>query len=763
MINIKNKFLLTSGLVGLATLSSSALSSWSQDALNRQYALQKHTPLAQGNVIGTHNSYSSNAYNMKLYENQNISITEQLNEGARFLELDLWRTTSLEYVSTILCHNGGRCGMSLTTDYMYTDTALREIADWAKNNRDQVVIIKLEDQMDDDSYHYFAEAIQRTIGDIVYRPERASDSEGRISFPPDLSAADMLAKGKQIIFQGYSGASGNAIGRGWVFGTANPEKDGGDTADNRTSLLNCSDHAESRYALFYDSAAEGDFTSDKYVPTDMIKPLMVCGGTVFGFDWLKNNDPRTAEAVWSWAVNEPNNSGNEDCALSTYGRFNDAQCNTVLPFACSDAAGSWKITQSSGTWSVGEATCQTEFGSAFHFDVPRTAKQNKVAEVAKVAANKSSYWLNYSDIETEGYWLTGADKNYLSNETAQTGLKVASWNQYNWIYSDAGTGGDNNISIWRVKDLPTGWYSLGDTAGLATDGRYAYTYSRLPGSSLVAFDDGSGMLAKPLGYDWRWNDWKTGGDTDVTLWSPIAPAGYTCLGDIAIPVDSRAQPSTDLLRCVRDDLLLTGSSLWEWSDSGSGGEYDATIYLTTSQVGIDVNKALSPNNFDVNSTNSSRVLDRTKVNWMGGPKAVIDKVQHIIVPPVYKELKVMGVCMDTSSSAANGNNVFVHTCWNPATWQKWIYEETTGYIRNKANPHMCLDSTNGNSAGTSVKMYGCVDHINLKWDFVGDSIRPRKNHNLALDVKNGTPNNGQDLWLWDATGNTAQVFSWGAI
>ena len=63
-----------------------------------------------------------------------------------------------------------------------------------------LVIIKLEDQMDDDSYHYFAEAIQRTIGDLVYRPERASNSEGQVSFPADLSAADMLAKGKQFIF-----------------------------------------------------------------------------------------------------------------------------------------------------------------------------------------------------------------------------------------------------------------------------------------------------------------------------------------------------------------------------------------------------------------------------------------------------------------------------------------------------------------------------------------------------------------------------------
>jgi hypothetical protein len=76
---------------------------------------------------------------------------------------------------------------------------------------------------------------------------------------------------------------------------------------------------------------------------------------------------------------------------------------------------------------------------------------------------------------------------------------------------------------------------------------------------------------------------------------------------------------------------------------------------------------------------------------------------------------------------------------------------------------MCLDSTNGNSTGTSVKMYACVDHINLKWDFIGDSIRPRKNHNLELDVKNGTPFDGQDLWLWDVHGGAAQIFSWGGL
>lgn len=617
-MNKKNTAFLAAIACGLSIGASSGHAGWAQDALNKQYGLQKHEPIIHSNIIGTHNSYSSNAYNMRLYENQNLSITAQLNEGARFLELDLWRNTYLEYVSTILCHNGGRCGIT-TEDFIYTDTALREISDWAKNNRDQIVVIKLEDQMDDTSYHYFVEAIQRTMGELVYRPVRANDGQDRVMFPTDLSAADVLAAGKQIIFQGYAGASGNSIGRGWVFGTANSERDGGSVIDNRSALLNCSDHSESRYALFYDSAAEDDFSSDKFVPTDMIQPLMRCGGSVFGFDWLQANDSRTQAAIWSWGQGEPNNVGNEDCAVSTDGRFNDAQCLLSFAYACSDGS-QWKISQAEGQWSQGPAVCESEFGVEFKFSSPKTAKQNQELEIVKADVGKTSYWINYSDLAQEGIWLTEADKAYVQAEVGA--LSVQSWNQYAWVYSDAGTGGDNNVSIWRANNLPANWFRLGDTVGLATSGRKASYYSRKPGSSIIALDDGSGALAAPLGYHWRWNDWKTGGDTDVTLWSPIAPAGYTCLGDIAIPIDSRAQPSRDLLRCVRNDLLLDGSSLWEWSDAGSGGAYDATIYLTTSKVGSSVNQAVTPNTFDVNYTNSNKVLNREKINWLNGPRVL---------------------------------------------------------------------------------------------------------------------------------------------
>ena len=754
------KTYLRTSLIGLSVVlgSQGAAAGWAQDALIKQYNLQKHTPLIHSNIIGTHNSYSSNAYNMRLYENQNISITDQLNEGARFLELDLWRNTSLEYVSTILCHNGGRCGIT-TEDFIYTDTALREIANWAKNNRDQVVVIKLEDQMDDASYHYFVEAVQRTMGDIVYRPERGADGDGRISFPQDLSAADMLAKGKQIIFQGYSGASGNAIGRGWIFGTANSERDGGDVVDNRSALLNCSDHSSSRYALFYDSAAEDDFMSDKFVPVDMIQPLMECGGTVFGFDWLAQDDSRTHAAIWSWAPNEPNNARDENCAVSDNGRFNDVQCSQSYVYLCRNSD-QWKLSTGHGEWQQGTNICRTEFGEAFAFDVPRTAKENKAVRELMSAKGIAQVWLNYSDQQQEGIWLTGEDQTVAVANNLQASLKVASWNKYQWIYDDAGTGGDNNIVIWRSHDLPAGWYPLGDTVGLATSGSKASYYGRKPGSSIVAFDDGSGTLAKPLSYEWRWNDWKTGGDHDVTFWSPVAPQGYTCLGDIAIASQSRSQPSTDMIRCVRNELLSDGTSLWEWSDSGSGGAYDATIYLTTTKVGAEVNLGLSANTFDVNVTNSAKVLDLRKVDWIAGPQVVIDEALQPLMPPEYRELKVMNMCVENGASGDNGRDIFVWGCHGGA-WQKWVYEMTTGFIRNQHNWNMCLDSRGQTEAQGVVGQWQCEDHINLKWDWQGQTLRPRVAPGLALDLKWGDASNGQVLWLWPADGGQAQTFSWG--
>jgi Ricin-type beta-trefoil lectin domain/Vacuolar protein sorting-associated protein 62/Phosphatidylinositol-specific phospholipase C, X domain len=313
-------------------------------------------------------------------------------------------------------------------------------------------------------------------------------------------------------------------------------------------------------------------------------------------------------------------------------------------------------------------------------------------------------------------------------------------NDVHRVWSDSGSGSDNDGSIWRLNALP-GFYPLGDIP----IGGYSFDWN----VERILVKDGQPGVTRPLGYNWIWNDNDSGADSDASIWRPIAPAGFVCLGDVTT-LNHGLAPSTDLIRCVHESYVEQSPNFnWKWNDSGSGGKYDVSLWDGHNGNGSTLNAG----SLRANRSHSKPAAETFKL--------ITRHKTEQVSAPAYRELNVMGVCMDTSSSAANGNNVFVHSCWNPATWQKWIYEESTGYIRNKSNPHMCLDSTNGNSAGTSVKMWACEDHINLKWDFVSNSIRPRKNHSLALDVKNGTPNNGQDLWLWDATGNAAQIFSWG--
>ncbi|WDE14212.1 phosphatidylinositol-specific phospholipase C domain-containing protein [Thalassomonas haliotis] len=590
---------------------------WSSQALTHQYRLQQHEPIVAGVIAGTHNSYSSNAYHLKLAENQNLSITEQLNAGARILELDLWRTRAVEYGAVYLCHSKVTCGSVINGgDYIYLDTALKEISSWTRENPDQILIIKLENQMDDDDYHLFSESVQRQIGDIIYRPPEAASHRQCQNFPVALTPAQMLAQGKQVIFYGASAC--NSKSYNWVFKGTNPEKSADRVKDNRSALLGCSDHSAGRFALFYDQAEE-DYGTDHYIPTDMIAGLSACGGSAFGFDWLTADDNRMKAALWSWAQDQPDNqpsdagSGNATCAVSSNSRFYDEDCSLSFAYACSNKQAQWQITRGKGSWQNGEAVCRAEYGANFHFDVPRTAGQNKQAEAARHFEGQD-YWLNYAYSANEKLWLSGEDKSTVKPDKSRL-LKVKRWTDNQFVYSDYKTGTGNNISLWRSNNLPENWYRLGDIPGLATDGPWASSYSRSPGSSIVVFDDGSGKLAPPVSYAWRWNDWKTGGAYDITFWQPIPPAGYTCLGDIAIRSHSRAQPGKDHMRCVRNDLLLEGQAHWYWSDSGSGGEYDVTVYISSTKVGDDLPGGL-PANVWKSQDSGHKVLNFNKVNLL---------------------------------------------------------------------------------------------------------------------------------------------------
>lgn len=754
---------ITLALALSCAFSAPAMANWSADALNHQYRLQKHEPIVHGLIVGTHNSYSSKDYNLKIATNQHETITEQLNAGSRILEFDMYRTRDVEYGGIYLCHNEYRCVRSqvMLGDYVYLDTMLREIATWTKANPDQIIIIKIENgNMKDEDFGVLEEGLSLQLGDIVYRPERNGVNDGCKSFPSTLTPAQMLEKGKQVLFFGFTGcdAKKGAIGvtNKWIFSNTNNETDKADVM--ASAAQSCERHGDDKFSLYYEGREDifgtGQPTSGK-ISESLITDLPKCGGTAFAFDWLIEDDNRMKTAVWSWGENQPDGIGptstnNVSCAVSHQDRFYDDDCGLQFAFACENDLNQWKITTTTGSWDKGEASCQSEFGNAYHFSVPATSKQNQAVKSANT--NASNYWMNYHKGKGS-QWLSGKDIAYQTTQTDKSDrLKVAVATDYTFVYSDTGTGGGLNMGIYRAKLPGDGWYLLGDTPAFAADGFFASGYSRTPGRSLIVFDDGSDKLADPIRYDWKWNDWKTDGDQDVTFWHPVGPTGYTCLGDAVRLSHDRSQPVLPI-KCVRDDLLMDGEAHYYWNDNGTGGEYDGLAYLTIAANNLNVNQAAAASTTRLSGGTSHKVLDFNKVNVVNGAKSIVDKA--------FTEIKALDKCIEPNTdSFTNGVNVQLWAC-NNSDRQQWLYEPATGFIRNKHNTNYCLDSTGAGAALTSVKIHACVDHINLKWSWNGTRIKPQANSALSLDVFYGNSANGTDIIQFTDNNTVAQIFSKG--
>lgn len=135
-----------------------------------------------------------------------------------------------------------------------------------------------------------------------------------------------------------------------------------------------------------------------------------------------------------------------------------------------------------------------------------------------------------------------------------------------WIYDDTGSGALAPVSIWRPI-APAGYGLLGDVAVAG----YA-----MPTAPALAVIDDPVALRPPLGFELVWQDTLSGGDNDVSLWNPIPPLGYVCLG--AVAVAGYTPPRIAQLRCVHAQLVQRGLSAHTWDDAGSGALWDGAVW-----------------------------------------------------------------------------------------------------------------------------------------------------------------------------------------
>lgn len=389
--------------VGAHALSiSDYKQSWEYETLMRQQSLDMDEPLSKATFIHAHNAYNSKAYASGLNyidPNHTLSLTDLLEVGVRSLELDAHKI----FGNIILCHGSGDVGC-LGTERDFKN-GLKEVADWLAKNPNEVVVVYLEDYFDNDYSQAMADVFDSYLGLYLYKTAGAG-----CEYPPvNLSKRNILDAGKQVIaFTTGSdcSASESAGFTDWVF-------NGGFRTDNgMISSRQCHDKYSVNQMdikwvrVFEDLTWNGNAFGDPVnLSADDVSFAMHCGINVFGLDKIVAGDSRLDALLWSWDVNQPNQSSDgDDCAiLRDSGRFEDRTCGDDNNYACQvPGTHDWIVTQGSGAWIGGAEACDEETSGSHAFAVPTTVidKQALMAE-----KRISAIWLNYTDQTKEGEWI----------------------------------------------------------------------------------------------------------------------------------------------------------------------------------------------------------------------------------------------------------------------------------------------------------------------------------------------------------------------
>jgi hypothetical protein len=405
--------------------------SWVHRALTLQRGLDESAPLWEEQFVHTHNSFNASAYSVptdgslpSYYPtltnqdpNQVYSMTDQLRMDVRALEIDLhWVPSPYGSVATggywvTMCHGDGEdpTGQNVYVHVGCSDDrplqdGLAEVARWLAAHPHEVVLLYLENQLYDSpvagqeqAHDVAASLISEQLGRFVYQPAAGMTPGTCAPMPYDVSRADILAAGKQLLLVGNCGPG---AWNQWVF-TRGPAWD----ESGNPTTYGASDCAQDQHGMLTHSVfrrwyeespwLEAMTDATQELSADATAQMVRCGVNLVGFDQLQPFDGRLAAFVWSWAENEPVSSSG--CAYQGGdSRFHAASCDGTRHFACATTDGSFDVTAATGAWSDGFAACPAEFAGS-RFAVPANGLRNQQIASAKAAAG-DEVWLDYATV-----------------------------------------------------------------------------------------------------------------------------------------------------------------------------------------------------------------------------------------------------------------------------------------------------------------------------------------------------------------------------
>jgi hypothetical protein len=319
-----------------------------------QRALGTALPLAQAQLLSSHNSYNSTAYLPSVANNdpnQHYALADQLRMEMREIELDVhsWYASTSDVSPAgglpVLCHATGP-HLGCSADRPLFD-GLTEIRDWLDANPNDVIMIDVEDHLDGEAGHDAAAAVfESVLGELLYRPEGKAPCA---ALPLATSFDQIRSAGAQVLLVSSCG-SGAAWGQMiYGYGAWNQGRLGafaagscGDDYDRATY-----DTAWTRYweDTTWLSAMAGGV--GPRLDGETLRAAMACGLSIASLDKLHPDDPRLASLLWSWkpgtAAVDP--QPGDEAVIGTDGRFHVrgrdvAATNTQNPPAASPPASS---------------------------------------------------------------------------------------------------------------------------------------------------------------------------------------------------------------------------------------------------------------------------------------------------------------------------------------------------------------------------------------------------------------------------------------
>jgi hypothetical protein len=372
---------------------------WAAWALEQQLlSIGSNNPLNYLSWPAAHEAYTNPAQGFPAAQaQQSLSLTDQLNAGARLLDLDVAAYAlgaSSEALRLCRAPNGGECAQP-GGSYRLFGNALLEVANWVDANPGQIVVLRLNnDQFLGRRITLVYDEVQRLLGARVFRAPAGTPAR----WP---TPGEMLTTGKSVLVaqfgappDGSSTWVWSASGLGQGSDRVSDQNLEGCVANDGMDLAQRSTMKPLSWWDVAESATGGLLTETA------VRKAVRCGVSAVGMNQVDPADARIAAMVWSWAEGDWGRNG--AAHLNVSGRWSSAPETQMMPVACavrreansSSQDRAWRITTRLMEWNINNATgqCTREFGSNYEFAAPENGYQNDA--LARVAAGRT-VWLRH--------------------------------------------------------------------------------------------------------------------------------------------------------------------------------------------------------------------------------------------------------------------------------------------------------------------------------------------------------------------------------